>query len=455
MFFQIDFQNGLAVYDQVVRQVKFAVAAKLLAEGSMVPSVRELAGELAINPNTVARAYRQLQDDGVLSPVRGTGLAVAAGACGRCQSERLESCASASNRYFRRPGRAGSIRRRCGPLSISSWQRLKQNNRKGGPTWTPLLASVKCRSATVRRPPWTRSSFVVPRGTVFALLGENGAGKTTAIRIMLGLTEADSGQAEVLGLSCDKRGLEIRQRVGYVAERPTLYEWMTVAEIGWFTAGFYGPNFLPEYLRLAEKFRLPPGRKLKALSKGMRAMVALSLALANGPELLVLDEPTSGLDALVRREFLESMVDRAAQGQTVLLSSHQIGEVERVADIVAIVRKSKLLLVQRVDELKAQVRRVTVTLKEGATVAPEFPFSIWERAGGTGGEVLGQRWKPRQWQSLVRGADDEQLAALRGDEAVENVEVHSTSLEDIFVAYMQNGDAAAGSPASKEAPQPC
>lgn len=90
MFFQIDFQNGLAVYDQVVRQVKFAVAAKLLAEGSMVPSVRELAGELAINPNTVARAYRQLQDDGVLSPVRGTGLAVAAGACGRCQSERLE-----------------------------------------------------------------------------------------------------------------------------------------------------------------------------------------------------------------------------------------------------------------------------------------------------------------------------------------------------------------------------
>jgi GntR family transcriptional regulator len=90
MFFQIDFHNGLAVYDQVVRQVKFAVAAKLLAEGSLVPSVRELAGELAINPNTVARAYRQLQDDGVLTPVRGTGLAVAPGACGRCQNQRLD-----------------------------------------------------------------------------------------------------------------------------------------------------------------------------------------------------------------------------------------------------------------------------------------------------------------------------------------------------------------------------
>ncbi len=90
MFFQIDFHNGLAVYDQVVRQVKFAVAAKLLTEGSLVPSVRELAGELAINPNTVSRAYRQLQDDAILTPVRGTGLAVASGAFDRCCDQRLE-----------------------------------------------------------------------------------------------------------------------------------------------------------------------------------------------------------------------------------------------------------------------------------------------------------------------------------------------------------------------------
>lgn len=286
-------------------------------------------------------------------------------------------------------------------------------------------------------------SFEVPAGNVFALLGENGAGKTTAIRIMLGLAAADSGRAAVLGLDSAKQGLQIRQRVGYVAERPTLYEWMTVAEIGWFTAGFFGPNFLPEYMRLTGKYKLPPGRMLKSLSKGMRAMVALSLALANEPELLILDEPTSGLDALVRREFLESMVDRAAQGQTVLLSSHQIGEVERVADIVAIIRKGKLLLVQRLDELKAQVRRVTVTLKEGVTVSPTIR-----------GEILGQRWKPRQWQSVVRGADDAQLAALRGDEVVENVEVHSTSLEDIFVAYMQNGDGAAINPVAGEVTRP-
>ena len=90
MFFKLEFTNGLPVYDQVVRQVKFAVAAKLLKEGDLIPSVRDLARELTISPNTVSRAYRQLQDDGVLTPVRGTGLAVAAGAYSRCCDQRVD-----------------------------------------------------------------------------------------------------------------------------------------------------------------------------------------------------------------------------------------------------------------------------------------------------------------------------------------------------------------------------
>ena len=273
---------------------------------------------------------------------------------------------------------------------------------------------------------------------VFALLGENGAGKTTAIRIMLGLAEPTSGQAEVLGHRSAADGLKIRQRVGYVPERPTLYEWMTVEEIGWFTAGFYGPGFLPEYARLVAQFTLPPKKKLKSLSKGMYAKVVLALALAHQPELLILDEPTSGLDALVRREFLESMVDRAAQGQTVFLSSHQIVEVERVADIVAILRRGKLLLVEPLEELKAQVRRLTVTLKDGADLWCRRPAcTSVAQAGRLHHKSSRERWKARQWQAVVRGVTDEQLAVLRGHEAIDGVEVHSASLEDIFVAYMQ------------------
>jgi len=275
-------------------------------------------------------------------------------------------------------------------------------------------------------------SLEVPPGVVFALLGENGAGKTTAIRIMLGLADANSGSAEVLGLKSAKQGLDIRRRVGYVPEQPTLYDWMTVGEIGWFTAGFYGDGFLTEYRRLADQFGLSANRKIKALSKGMRAKVALSLAMAGGPELLVLDEPTSGLDALVRREFLESMVDRAAAGQTVFLSSHQIGEVERVADIVAILREGKLMLVEPLDDLKGQIRELTITF-EGAGEGTVFDLPR------IGGQVIGRHSRSRQSRILVRNMPPDEPEALEKLEVVSSVEVRAPNLEEIFVGYMQMG----------------
>ena len=120
-----------------------------------------------------------------------------------------------------------------------------------------------------------RLTLEVHAGSVIALLGENGAGKTTAIRILLGLAEPDSGQSLGLGLASSRDGLAIRRRVGYVPERLTFYEWMTVEEVGWFTAGFYGEHFVPEYCRLTAQFDLPGRKAIKSLSKGMRAKVAL------------------------------------------------------------------------------------------------------------------------------------------------------------------------------------
>jgi ABC-2 type transport system ATP-binding protein len=267
----------------------------------------------------------------------------------------------------------------------------------------------------------------VPSGTVFALLGENGAGKTTAIRIMLGLLEADCGSASVFGLDSRRDGLKIRQRVGYVPENPTMYDWMTVDEIGWFAAAFYGDGFISRYRELTSQYQLPAHKKLSALSKGMRAKVALSLALAPDPELLVLDEPTSGLDTLVRREFLESMVERAACGKSVFLSSHQIHEVERVADVVAIIREGKVLVVEHLDKLKRETVEVTVTLSNGA---PQPPI--------VEGEILRQRRRARQWQVLARNLGGGQIAKLREEATVGEVEVRAPNLEEIFVAYMKS-----------------
>ncbi|MEO2045352.1 MAG: ABC transporter ATP-binding protein [Pirellulales bacterium] len=270
------------------------------------------------------------------------------------------------------------------------------------------------------------ATFEVPSGKVFAMLGENGAGKTTAIRLMLGLAEAQAGEVRVLGRDSRREGLEIRRRVGYVPERPTLYDWMTAAEIGWFTAGFYPDGFEHHYRTLVEQFGVPLKRKLKQMSKGMRAKVALSLAMAHRPELLVLDEPTSGLDTMVRREFLESMVDIAAEGRTVLLSSHQIGEVERVADIVAIIHTGRVLLVEPLNALKLDTRQLTVLTTEIQPSPPELP-----------GTLLYQRQRGRQWELLVRGLEESDVDTLRDDEAVISVESRMPSLEEIFVAYMR------------------
>jgi ABC-2 type transport system ATP-binding protein len=276
-----------------------------------------------------------------------------------------------------------------------------------------------------------RASLVVPRGVVFALLGENGAGKTTLVRMLLGLLEADAGELRVLGLDSRREGDAIRRRVGYIPERPTLYEWMTASEIGWFTAGFYPDGFEHRYRRLLERYGVPSDCKLMHMSKGTRSKVVLSLALAHEPELLVLDEPTSGLDTLVRREFLESMVDLAAAGRTVLLSSHLIGEVERVADIVAIMRGGRVVLVEPLDELKNRTRELTVTVS-GPAPPP------------VAGEVLRTRRRTRQWQVLVRDASEEELARLQSIPNVVAVESRRPSLEEIFVAYMQVKDSVAG-----------
>ena len=274
-------------------------------------------------------------------------------------------------------------------------------------------------------PALSEVSFEVEPGTVFALLGENGAGKTTAIKIMLGLANPDFGRTRVLGLDSHRDGIAIRRRVGYVSERPTLYEWMRVGEIGWFTAAFYGGTFLQRYIELINGFELPPAQKIKNLSKGTRAKVSLALALAHDPDLLILDEPTSGLDPLVRRDFLQSMVDRAATGKTVFLSSHQINEVERVADVVGILRQGKLVLVEPIERLKDETVEVTLTLADGVGQPPALP-----------GQTLSEVRKDRQWRVHLRHAPKEELAKLEERAEIVEAVVRTPTLEEIFVAVM-------------------
>ena len=267
------------------------------------------------------------------------------------------------------------------------------------------------------------ATLAVPAGTVFALLGENGAGKTTMIRILTGFLKPDSGTASVLGMPCHQSRQEIRRRIGYVSDTPALYEWMRAEEIGWFTSAFYGPNFPETYLSLLAEFDVPTGIKIKDLSKGQRAKVALALATAHDPELLILDEPTSGLDPMVRRHFLESMVKRAASGQTVLLSSHQISEVERVADWIAIVHAGKVKVVEPLETLKSSTSIVTATLDHSDAACPLPP-----------GDALTESVNGRQVRWVVKKLRDSEMDSFRDQPCFTNVTVSTPTLEDIFVA---------------------
>jgi ABC-2 type transport system ATP-binding protein len=271
-------------------------------------------------------------------------------------------------------------------------------------------------------------TFTVPKGVVFALLGENGAGKSTLIRSLLGYHKLNGGSIHVLGKDPTRNPLDIRRNVGYVSDAPSFYEWMTVSQAGWYVSGFYAEGFLKRYDELMVEFQLPPHTKIRNLSKGMRAKVALALALAFDPELLILDEPTSGLDPLVRRSFLESMIDRAAAGQTVFLSSHQIHEVERVADWVAIIHGGKLRIAAPLEDLKCQVTMLSFSMRDPLLALPAEIDPV---------EVLYQSQNGRTVNLMVRGYEPAIEAALNQHPNLFELKAIRPTLEELYLGFTQ------------------
>ncbi|HEV3142369.1 MAG TPA: ABC transporter ATP-binding protein [Gemmataceae bacterium] len=267
-------------------------------------------------------------------------------------------------------------------------------------------------------------SLNVPAGAIYALLGDNGAGKSTTIRVLTGQYPPDSGRASILGLDSWANAIELRHRVGYVPERPRFYDWMTVENIGWFVGGFHKSDFLSRYRDLIHYFRLEPQAKLKNLSKGGYAKVGLALALAINPEVLILDEPTSGLDLLTRREFLSSMVDLAGAGRTIFICSHQIAEVERIASHVAILNEGRLILSEPMEELKRRFTRLRLRY-EGTPPDASGLGTVLERNGAG-----------RQWQALIRDPRRDAIETLRIRENVFDFEENAVTLEEIYASLL-------------------
>jgi ABC-2 type transport system ATP-binding protein len=264
----------------------------------------------------------------------------------------------------------------------------------------------------------------VPAGSICGFLGRNGAGKTTALKVLLGMARPTSGAARLFGLPAQDEGasVEIRRRTGFVSDEKDLYDYMTVAEMIRFTAPFFPRWSADLEARYLRRFELPPDRRVKALSRGMRTKLALLLALCRGAELLVLDEPTSGLDPAMTEEVLQALVAHAAgEEMTVFFSSHQIAEVEQIADRVVIIDRGRAVISGALDDLKESFRRVQLVFDRDA---PDATF----RAAG----VARVRRKGRVLSVLSSAGAQDIVNEAHGLNPL-SVEVAPVTLKEIFL----------------------
>jgi ABC-2 type transport system ATP-binding protein len=269
----------------------------------------------------------------------------------------------------------------------------------------------------------------VPAGSIFGFLGRNGAGKTTTIKLLMGILKPDSGGVSVFGWPAanSSRGVEIRRHTGYVTEDKELFPYMTVEQAIRFTRPFFPywrSDLEQRYLKM---FELPLSRKVPDLSTGTRTKLMLLLALCRGAKLLVLDEPTSGLDPAIVEEVLHELVSVAAsEGTTIFFSSHQLAEVEQIADHVAIVERGRTVVEGPLDDLKSRYQRLQVVFEQ----EPRTPIAWVE-----GVEHVRQEGR---MVSLLASGNIDALVEQARSLPVSSVERFPVSLKEIFLEHVRS-----------------
>ena len=267
-------------------------------------------------------------------------------------------------------------------------------------------------------------SLVVPRGTIYGFLGRNGMGKTTTIRVFLGLEDPTRGSTRVLGEDSRNLRPETRARIGYLPEGHHVYGWMTVKECGQFQASYYPKWNQDIFEAVLTHFRLTPKMKAGNLSRGQRAGLCLAITLAPEPELLVLDDPALGLDPVARRSLLQSMLYVTRQAErTIFFSSHLLSDVERVADRIAVLDGGVLRADCTIDTFRQKLRHFVLKFRDKPPEAPVIPG------------LLQSFRTDREMAITVANMTPEvesRLSALQ-PESIEPVEM---TLEDAFISYV-------------------
>ena len=280
------------------------------------------------------------------------------------------------------------------------------------------------------------TTFQVETGRTFAFLGRNGAGKTTAIRMLLGLLNRDDGVIRVLGLDPQVDPVSVRSRVGYLAEDQTMYGWMRCEEILRFMAPFYATWDHQLALQYASDFEVPLATKIKHLSKGQNVRLGLVLALAHRPELVILDDPALGLDPIMRKQFNRDLITHLqGEGRTVFYSSHLLYEVESVADEVAILDQGRIVRQSETDALRRDVKQIVLN-RESASALGETASVLQRRDEGQESAVVVEQ-APAVIEQLRREGVEHRVVELNLDEIFEAYVTGNNQIQESEIAATQ------------------
>ena len=264
-------------------------------------------------------------------------------------------------------------------------------------------------------------SFGIPQGCIYGLLGRNGAGKTTIIRILLGLEPVTRGSTYIFGKSSGELGADDYGKIGYVAEGHHLIQNYSVSKLTGLCKGLSAKWDDKTFDHFIEVFNLPINRKVKELSTGMRAQLNLALAMATDPQVLILDDPTLGLDTVVRRQFLELAIDVLQRdGRTILFSSHILSDVERIADRIGILVCGQLVVDCELEQLKERVKKMRIIFKDSV------PKDLYLT------EIINKKQYDHELVITAANWNEHKRAMLEtfGPESVDEVPM---TLEDIFI----------------------
>lgn len=274
-------------------------------------------------------------------------------------------------------------------------------------------------------------NMAIPEGCIYGLVGRNGAGKSTSLRMIMNMLQPDSGSIQVMGYAPHELPLALRQQIGYSSDSLPLIPWLKVGQLLQDNGAFY-PGWDPEYVTLwLRRLSLDSNKRIFSLSRGERQKLAFLMAIGHRPRLLILDEPAGGLDPVVRQEFLESLIELLNEtGTTIVLSSHQLHELERIAEYIGLIEDGQMYLETELESLRARMRRVILM---GIEIKPESPLDQVA--------LVDAIRRPGYMELIYSQWDEHKAHQLAQQFPRASMDVQPLNLEEIFIFLQKGGQA--------------